>query len=103
MDYLSFPILAKFNLPASLSPYIIAGPRFDIRIGQKAEGFEAVYDHLKRFDVGATFGVGVEISKLTSFNLLAEIRYSASFTKIFETDSLTVKNRSIEFLVGIGF
>jgi len=103
VDYVSFPILAKISLPAPFSPYVIGGPRLDIRIGQKGDGFDAVYDDLETFDLGATLGLGVESPRLASFNLLAEIRYSPSLTDVFENDALKVKNESIEFLTGVRF
>jgi len=103
IDYLSFPILAKLQLPMHLSPYIVVGPRIDVRLGQKADGYQAVYDHLNRLDLGASIGMGVETPELLSFNFLVEFRYSPSFTDVFESDTLTLKNKSFEFLVGIGF
>lgn len=103
VDYLSFPVLAKFNLPIFLSPYIIAGPRFDIRLGRKSEGFQAVFDELKKVDVGGTLGFGIESPKLNTVNLLAEFRFSPSFTRAFENQLLNVKNKSIEFLTGLSF
>jgi len=103
VDYVSFPILAKISLPTTFSPYVIGGPRFDILITQNGDGYDPVYDDLNTFDFGATIGLGVESPRLASFNILAEIRYSPSFTDAFESSTLKVKNESIEFLTGVRF
>jgi len=103
VDYLSFPLLLKVDLPLFLSPYLLAGPRLDLRIGQKPEGYQAVLDDLERLDTGVTVGVGIEPLPLSPANIVVEIRYSPGFREIFDNGNLTVKNKSLEFLVGVGF
>ncbi|HEX9654179.1 MAG TPA: outer membrane beta-barrel protein, partial [bacterium] len=103
VDYLSFPVLAKINLPMTFSPYIIAGPRFEIRVGEKPQAYEAVLGNLRRTEVGATIGFGFQPLMLSPVTLLAEVRYSPNFSKAFENSALNVKNKSFEFLAGIKF
>jgi hypothetical protein len=102
VDYLSFPLLAKLRLLFPiLTPYIIAGPRADLLVYKKGDGFDAVIDEFKSTDVGATVGVGVEVNTPLPVGLLAEVRYNASLTDSFKNEFLTVRNRSFDFLVGL--
>jgi hypothetical protein len=101
-DYLSIPLLAKVRFETGLiDPCLYAGPRFDILIGSKAEGANAVFDELKGTGTGAVVGAGVEIPTAFVPSLLAEIRYSTSFDDAFVNNHLTVKNHSFEILVGV--
>lgn len=103
VDYLSLPILGKlaYKLKNS-SPYILIGPRIDILLGYDSYNFDIVYDDFKSIDLGGTFGLGYELCCGTKY-FLVEIRYSPSLTNSYETDYLTVKNSSFEFLAGIKF
>lgn len=104
VDYLSLPILLKLRLDLGvIAPYVVAGPRFDFLIGKSSEGYDLVYDHLKKNDMGASFGLGVELPTEIVAAFLAEIRYSPSFSKAYYNGMLTVKNQSIELLVGARF
>jgi hypothetical protein len=102
VDYLSIPILAKVRLPfPAISPYLIAGPRADLLLSKKGEGFEAVVDKFKSTDVGGTLGLGVELHTLLPVGLLAEIRYNPSFRDAYKNEFLSVRNHSFDFLVGL--
>ena len=103
-DYFSIPLLAKFRVELGLvTPYVIAGPRFDFLAGKKAEGYGVVLDHLKSADVGFSVGGGAEIQLTSGPAILGEIRYSPDFTEAFKNSTLTVKNQSVELLVGVKF
>ncbi|MCD4820410.1 MAG: PorT family protein [Candidatus Cloacimonetes bacterium] len=105
-EYITLQIFGKFayNLKKS-SPYIIMGPRIDFLTGYYCENnlFDSVYEDFKSFDFGATFGIGFEFRYYKSQAFLFEMRFSPSFTNSYETESLTVKNNSFEFLTGIKF
>jgi hypothetical protein len=102
VDYLSVPVLAKVRLPfPAFSPYIIAGPRMDLLLSKRGDGFDAVVDEFKSTEVGGTFGVGVELRTLLPVGLLAEIRYNPSFRDAFKSEFLSVRNHSFDFLVGL--
>jgi hypothetical protein len=103
-DYFSIPVLAKIRFELGpIVPYIIGGPRFDFLVGKEADGFEAVIDHLKSADVGISVGGGVEVKLPAGPAILGEIRYSPDFTNAFKSSTLTVKNQSVELLVGVMF
>jgi hypothetical protein len=102
VDYLSVPVLAKVRLPLpAVNPYVIAGPRADLLLSKKGNGFDAVVDKFKSTEVGGTFGLGVELHTLLPVGLLAEIRYNPSFRDAFKNEFLSVRNHSFDFLVGL--
>jgi hypothetical protein len=102
IDYLSFPVLVKARFATlAFAPYLIAGPRLDVLVGHS--GLDYLYDHLKIIDIGASLGAGLAYSTDSTLGFLAEFRWSPSFTNIFDNGSLTVKNRSFEFLAGVRF
>jgi hypothetical protein len=102
VDYLSVPILAKLRLKLPFfTPYIISGPRADLLVSKRGEGFDLVIGEFKSTDVGGTIGVGVEIHTLLPVGLLAELRYNPSFRDSYKDKFLTVRNRSFDFLVGL--
>ena len=104
LDYLSIPILAKLRFETGvLTPYIYAGPRFDIRLGHNEELVGAVYEKFKSTDVGASLGVGLELPLTAMPDLLVEFRYSPSFADAFKTQSVIVRNESFEILLGVLF
>jgi hypothetical protein len=102
VDYLSVPILAKVRLPfPAISPYLIAGPRADLLLSKKGDGFDPVVDNFKSTEVGGTFGLGVELHTLLPVGLLAEIRYNPNFRDAYKSEFLSVRNHSFDFLVGL--
>lgn len=102
VDYLSMPVLAKLRLPSPvITPYLIAGPRVDVLVSRRGDGFEAVVDKFESTDIGGTFGVGIELHTLLPIGLLAELRYNPSFRDAFNNNLLTVRNRSFDFLLGL--
>lgn len=102
VDYLSIPILAKLRLKSPFfTPYLIVGPRVDLLVFKRGDGFDQVIDRFKSTDVGGTIGVGVEIHTLLPVGLLAELRFNPSFRDSYNSEFLTVRNRSFDFLVGL--
>jgi opacity protein-like surface antigen len=104
VDYLSIPILvkARFSTPV-IVPYLVAGPRFDILLSMKGDGFDVVVDKFKTSEFGATLGFGVEVTFWHPIGVLAEFRYNPSFGDAFSSNFLRVKNRSLDFLLGARF
>jgi opacity protein-like surface antigen len=97
ISYLSVPILAKLRMNGGLlSPYIVAGPRFDFCL--TSSGAFSKSD-LKTMNVGGTFGVGVESASILPIQVGLEFRYSPDSQASYSTPSLTVKNRSLELLL----
>jgi hypothetical protein len=102
VDYLSIPLLAKFRFETSvLTPYLIAGPRYDVLLGRHGEGFQAVIDDFRRTEFGATIGAGVELRALFPFDALIEFRYNASFERAYKTNYLSVRNRTLDLMLGL--
>lgn len=104
VDYLSIPILAKcrYELP-SFSLYAFAGPRIDIFLSTRDEGYGAVINKFKSNDLGATMGLGFEAFQVGPATLGAEFRYSPTFQDSYSTNLLTVRNRSLEMLLVLSF
>ena len=104
VDYLVFPLMAKFRLSlGGVAPYLVAGPTVSLLLGYEGQEFEPVYKHLEKTDIGGSLGLGCEIPVSGRTMILAEARYSPSFSKAFSNENLTVKNSSFEILVGIAF
>lgn len=102
VDYISIPVLAKVRFDLGLiSPYVIAGPRFDFLVGKDPQGYDAVLDNFKSGDVGISVGAGTEVLLPILPPLLAEFRYSPSFSEAYNSNALTVKNESFELLLGV--
>jgi hypothetical protein len=72
-------------------------------LSTKGEAVRPVFDNLKKSDIGISTGVGIEIPIAASAGLLAEFRYSPSFSDAFRNSALTVRNRSFEILLGAQF
>ena len=85
---------------SKVSPYAIAGPRFDILLHRNPDGFQVVIDKFNTIDAGVTVGVGAEIN-LSRIQFLTEVRLSPNLTNSYSTDILTVRGNSMEFLLGL--
>jgi hypothetical protein len=109
VDYLVFPLMAKGRLElGGVAPYIIAGPSLNVLLGYSGAEFETVLKDFKRVEFGGTAGLGCEIALQGSVRMLAEVRYSPSFTDAYESDTpspvtLRVRNSAAEFLLGVAF
>lgn len=102
IDYISIPLLAILRIPLTpVTPYILVGPRFDFLISNNADGLGAVVDNFDRMDYGLTVGAGVELDSLLPFGLLAEFRYNPNSYDSYQSAGQSVRNRSLDFLVGI--
>jgi opacity protein-like surface antigen len=102
VDYLSIPILAKLRLPlVNLVPYILVGPRFDFLVHRSGDGLNAVVNDFDNMDYGLTVGAGFELNSVLPFGLLAEFRYNPNSYDSYNSPSQRVRNRSLDFLVGI--
>jgi hypothetical protein len=101
VNYLSIPVLAKLKFGGVLlSPYIVAGPRFDVLLSYDSNE-KQLYDDFKSTVVGGDIGVGAELSFILPVALSAELRYSTDFDNSYETDLLQVKNKAFLLLLGM--
>ena len=104
LDYLSLPLLLKARLDfVPVSPYLLAGPRFDVLLGKHPDGFDLVINQIKDHDWGITLGAGIAYDISSGYAIGAEFRYELSLQDIYETDMLTVRNHSMQFLTFVAF
>lgn len=104
IDYLSIPLLLKIRLKTpNITFYGVGGPKVDFLIGRDEYATGAVFSEMKSTEVGITAGAGFDFSIISSYKLGAEIRYSYSFQDAYSEPNLTVRNKSIEFLLTFGF
>jgi len=102
VDYLSVSALGKFEVGGKfISPYLIAGSRFDFLLGSVTDGNDELYDNFKSTVMGGDIGIGLEFNPINFPTILTEFRYSHDFSKAYKADLLQVKNRSFEILVGL--
>jgi hypothetical protein len=98
LDYLSFPLLARLAYGSGMvRGYLVAGPRIDLLVGFKTARYGLLYTEFPPLCLGADVGVGLEIADW----ILLEARYSHDFTLAFEDSSEKIKNRSLQFLLGL--
>ncbi len=88
--FMEFPILIKYKAARlnNFRPYIIAGinPKFDLAARKKIKEEELPKIRLKQFDLYYDVGAGVDFY-LPYFKLSIELKYSAGFYNIMETDN----------------
>jgi hypothetical protein len=102
VDYLSTPILAKVRLETPLiTPYLLAGPRYDVLLARHGEGFQAVIDKFKSSELGATIGGGAEFGSLLPLDVLIELRYNMSLQAAYNTNFLKVRNQTLDLMLGV--
>jgi hypothetical protein len=105
LDYLDLRVLLKLGKSyPDFSPYLLAGPRFDYQVAESvAQEFELTFKDFKKEVYGISIGAGVEISSVISFPVLIEFVYNYDFSKLYETENLTIKNKDFEIRAGIRF
>ncbi len=109
LDYVQVPLFLKVNvMPGPVSPMIYGGGYGSYLLSAKgviAGESQDIKDEVKSTDYGLVFGGGVDF-KLAVVKLTAEIRYNLGLANIAKNPdpvTLTVKNKSLMFLVGVGF
>ncbi len=106
LDYISIPILAKFSIPtASVSPFLLMGPRFDFLVGYQSDKniFNDLYSKIKINVTGASIGIGAQIKLILETNIMAEIRYNYDFVDSFKNDIVRTRNDSYDIWIGLSF
>ena len=103
IDYLSFAIEGKFKFNMSLlRPYIFVGPRVDIYLNKKVEkSLDVIYNDLENQIYGLSLGIGSELNNKLPVNLLVELQYNYDFTLAYESGLYEIKNKSLDFKIGI--
>jgi hypothetical protein len=111
-DCIQVPLLLKVNvMPGPISPMIFGGPYGAYRLTAKEvsyiDGVREEYDVKEdsvAFDYGVAFGGGLDFN-LAALKLTAEVRYNLGLANLAKDPEpgFSVKNRTLMFLVGIGF
>jgi hypothetical protein len=100
-NYLSIPVMAKLRIETgTVTPYIAVGPRFEFLLSHPSSH---VFDQFKTTELAATAAAGIEVESGFGSRVLFEIGYTMSLSDSFKNDNLTIRNRSISFLVGVQF
>ncbi|MHB8093958.1 MAG: porin family protein [Candidatus Aminicenantales bacterium] len=112
IDYIEVPVLAKLEFPSrsALTPMVCAGPYAAFKISAKnkvsAPGYsqEETLEGVKSTDFGLAFGGGLKYD-LGNMVLAFELRYhlGLSATNDSEADGVSLRNRTIEAGIGLGF
>ena len=114
IDYLDFPVLARFNGPALGTTRLhgLAGPMISYRMGAKSRlsytGFDFeegsldnIEDDVVRFDLGLVVGAGADIGR----RLVVDARYAWGLRNAFK-DPIAgedVKHRVLTVMAGVRF
>ena len=99
LDYVHLAMLVKLRAGRSgFVPYAAVGPRFDFLVG-KADDPTRVFNNFKKSEVGVIVSAGIEIVPRRQPIVSIEGRWSPSFSRIFSTPTLTVKNQSVDLLL----
>lgn len=115
LNYLDFPLLARFQVPGSGTTrfHAFVGPSLGYRISARskltdytfdfAEGSsENIEDDVKRFDLGLVAGAGADIGR----RFVVDARYSwglGSLSKDDPDENFTIKNRVLSVMAGVRF
>lgn len=107
INYLSFPILAKLSIKQfAVTPYLLVGPRIDVMVSndQYISNIIVGGETIREFEdvvFGIDIGLGLETSIVKPLRFLFEFRYSPDITYAIKKP-YERKNRSFEFLIGVG-
>jgi hypothetical protein len=112
IETIQVPLLLKLNLiPGPISPMVFGGPYGAYRLSAKAvssvggvSSSEDIKDQTTSTDYGVVFGGGIDF-KLVAIKLSAEVRYNLGLANLAKDPEpgVSIKNRTLMFLVGLGF
>jgi hypothetical protein len=106
VDYYDLSVLGKLRFETSnFVPYILVGPKVDFEIIRYQSQTNVFYLFESEFNevlYGIRTGAGSEFS-FYSTKLLVEMLFDFNFTKLYESEYLTVSSDSFDFRLGIMF
>ncbi|NUN70901.1 MAG: PorT family protein [Bacteroidetes bacterium] len=106
LTYISMPILMKVRFgDDGFAYYLTAGPRIEYLFHIEPQRMTALTDALSEgeSDFGVSAGAGIQFPLGPVPDLHLECRYTMSILPIYNSDALTIRNSSIDLLLGIGF
>ena len=102
IDYLAIAPLATASLSAGrFRPYVLAGPRLDIKLGGDSELNAVTSDGLESTIWGLTVGLGCTLKLSDTRSVLCEVQYHRDLTDAYDLAIVDVRNRAVVFLVGL--
>ena len=119
LHYIDLPVLAKLTIPTQsiVTPTLFLGPVFSFNVNAKAKTLGNSVDigeFIKTIDAAVTFGGGLDFT-LGTVTLTLDGRYTLGLVNVADfpsnflsymgipSSSIDVKNRTISFMVGLGF
>ena len=110
IDYLSalVPLKIRYPLGKRLTPFVLAGPRVDVLLGQRAEAYGGTFGpeqfklrDLRRSQVGLSTGAGIALGGLGKTALSIEARYNLDLTNASSTSEAKIKHNAFDIWFGI--
>lgn len=102
IDYLSVvPMLRLVGPLGPGRPYLMAGPRLDVRLNGNLDLNTLASDKLESLIWGATAAVGYEVPLSEWRRLSVEVHYHHDFSDAYDLTKLSVRNRAVIVLVGM--
>lgn len=107
LDYLEFPILARFNAPTygRVRPHLYAGPTVAFKVGARVlyGGSPATdLDAVRTLDSGLAGGVSADVA-LGTTTLVLDGRYNVGLTNVFNWSGPSFKNDGFALMAGVAF
>lgn len=109
VSYLSLNVLPAYRFKNNfLSPYLFAGPRFDVVLNHYDANYPGFYYNLNSFSFGLSSGIGLEKEISKGIYIHADFRYSRDFTYFKRIVTVgyglaNFTNSSFDFLLGVNF
>lgn len=116
MNFIDVAANLKFIYRSGISPFLTIIPAAGVYIGGSSSSsgnnssdsinllFDILLDSLNTFTFGFKFGAGAEFNNIIkNVPLTAEIRYDPDLTYVYDKNSFRLKNKVLEFNIGIKF
>jgi hypothetical protein len=107
LDYLEFPILARYNLPVQgdVTPHLYAGPTIALKVSGRARYSQlpgADLDAARTLDSGLAFGASVDLA-LGARSVVLDGRFGLGLTNAFRWSGPDLKNDTFSIMAGVSF
>lgn len=106
-NYLEFPLLVKAVFPTGslISPHIVFGPNFGIKIGDTVTvpNGSIIALRYSSIDIAVDMGVGAEFDIQNGLSAYLQTRYSLGVYDVADATTNDWKSRGLQFIAGIMF
>ncbi len=105
LSYVSVPMMLKWQPQSGgVDPFVVAGPRFDIKAGHSDDPeWGDLYGGFRDTQWGMTIGGGAEVAVSPRLSVIFGVLYNFDFDDAYKTDLLTIKRESLDFVTGLRF